>query len=90
MAVNILIGAGIGGIIILLVLILLAQKKIDAPYGGTIVVEEQDDGPALVYLDVLNDPSTYKDRQDMKLKVRVLKLEQKEERKPPCSGTGLL
>ena len=49
-----------------------AQKKLDAPYGGILVVEQNDGEPAGVYFQAIADPQTFTDGQELKLKVRVV------------------
>ena len=75
MAIDILLGVLAGVFMITAVigaLILHAQKKLDSPYGGILVVEKQDGEPALVYFQAVRDPGTFTDGQELKLKVRVM------------------
>ena len=53
-------------------LVLHEQKKLDAPYAGVLVVEVNRGEPASVYFRALEDPKTFTDGMELKLKVRVL------------------
>lgn len=69
------IGVGFLAIAVVVgVLILRAQKRIDAPYGGIMVVEKQEGEPSLVYFQAMADPGTYTDGQELKLKVRIMEV----------------
>ena len=57
-------------------LVYRAQKRLDAPYGGILVVERNKGEPAAVYFQAVADPGTFTDGQDLKLKVRVLESQQ--------------
>lgn len=60
------IGLGVIG-----ALILRAQKKLDAPPGGLLLVDKREDTPA-VYFQALRDPGTFTDGEEIRLKVVVV------------------
>lgn len=69
-AVWIFLFVSLGG---LFLAILRAQKKLDAPMRGFLLVDKQDEeGPTMVYLQALVDPGTFTDGEEVKLKVRIV------------------
>lgn len=55
--------------------ILKAQKELDAPFAGLLVVDRTDDGKPLVYYQAVDNPENLINGQTIKLKVRVVKEE---------------
>lgn len=56
--------------------ILIRQKELDIPCKGLLIVDRQDiEGPCMVYLQAMVDPGTFKEGEDVKLRVRVVKPE---------------
>ncbi len=54
--------------------ILIKQKSLDIPSKGLLIVDHQDiEGPCMVYLQALVDPGTFKEGEEVKLKVCVVK-----------------
>lgn len=55
---------------VLFVRIILRQKQLDIPCSGVLIVDRQDpESKCLVYLQVNVDPTTFKEGQEVKLKV---------------------
>ena len=72
---DILLGALITGILLMSVtgiLVYRAQKKLDAPYGGILVVEKIEGEPTGIYFQAFADPGAFTDGQELKLKVKVV------------------
>lgn len=54
--------------------ILIRQKELDIPCKGLLIVDRQDiEGPCMVYLQAMVDPGTFKEGEEVKLKVCVVK-----------------
>lgn len=52
---------------------LIRQKHLDAPCKGLLIVDRQDfEGPCYVYLQTTVDPATFREGEEVKLKVRVV------------------
>ena len=49
------------------------QKELDAPFRGILIVDKQEDGPAMVYMQAVVDPGTFKEGEAVKLRVRIVK-----------------
>ena len=65
-------------VIILFLDIVIRQKHLDTPCKGLLIVDHQDiEGPCMVYLQALVDPGEFKDGESVKLKVRLVRNENK-------------
>ena len=59
----------------LFIAILFRQKEIDIPCKGFLIVDHDEEGPCMVYLQALVDPGTFKEGEVVKLRVRHVKPE---------------